>query len=86
MPKTKANLQNETCLGYNGTKRWGGGIFSVVGRFHLIHKPEVLILGDPVSEDCKSFPVNTLLRYTQVPFKKGLTVILKIRIWLFLYK
>jgi hypothetical protein len=68
------------------TEPQGGEFFSVAIRFRLIHVPEVWILGTPDSEDCKSFPVNTVLRYKQVPFKTGLTVIWQFRTWVFLYK
>ena len=63
-----------------------GGEFFRCGKVPFNNIREVWILGPPYSEDCKSFPINTLLHYTQVPFKKGLTVIRKICIWLFLYK
>jgi hypothetical protein len=68
------------------TEPQGDEFFSFAVKFRLIHLPEVWILGTPDSEDCKRFPVNTVLCYTQVPFKTGLTVIWQIRIWLFLYE
>ena len=68
------------------TEPQGGEFFSFAVWFRLIHVPEVWILGTPDSEDCKSFPVNTVFRYIQVPFKAGLTVTWQILIWLFLHK